>query len=119
MNGCNTSAFTAVGAKSGDMASLAHPIWLYVGRVSHEKNVLAFLELHSKLPGSLAIVVRGRFNSKSRCPVTVFCTDPSAWSFVVLAQQSHPSIAVRCAFRGAPRHNRVLIVFFFFGPGIE
>lgn len=33
----------------------------YVGRVSHEKNISAFLSLLDKLPGSAAIVGKGPF----------------------------------------------------------
>eukprot|EP00040_Diaphanoeca_grandis_P003155 m.23961 g.23961 ORF g.23961 m.23961 type:complete len:422 (-) comp14430_c0_seq1:140-1405(-) len=61
MNGCNTSAFTPNGPKCAEMKDMAKPIWLYVGRVSQEKNVLKFLELHDKLPGSLAVVGQGPF----------------------------------------------------------
>ena len=99
MNGCNTSAFTALGAKSEDMKNLAHPIWLYVGRVSHEKNVLAFLELHNKLPGSLAIVVRWRVDIANRAVLDRFRSD-FGWvhSLVFdLVPAKPPMCCIRCA----------------------
>lgn len=61
MNGCNTSAFSPDGPKLDEMKGMKHPIWLYVGRVSHEKNVLALLELHDRIEGSIAIVGKGPF----------------------------------------------------------
>lgn len=61
LNGCNTQSFSPDGPKDPAMADLQHPIWLYVGRVSHEKNVLAFLSLRDKLPGSIAVVGQGPY----------------------------------------------------------
>lgn len=61
MNGCNTAMFSPDGPTLPEMAGMPHPIWLYVGRVSHEKNVLALLELHDKIKGSIAIVGKGPF----------------------------------------------------------
>jgi len=61
MNGCNTAMFSPDGPTLAEMADMPRPIWLYVGRVSHEKNVLALLELHDKIEGSIAIVGKGPF----------------------------------------------------------
>lgn len=66
MNGCNTSAFSPNGPKLADMEGMKRPIWLYVGRVSHEKNVLALLELHDKIKGSIAIVGKGPFFQEAK-----------------------------------------------------
>ena len=61
LNGCNVSEFSPEGPLSGDMVGLKRPIWLYCGRVSHEKNILALLHLANRLPGSIAIVGKGPF----------------------------------------------------------
>jgi len=60
MNGCDTTAFSPDGPKLDEMKGMKHPIWLYVGRICHEKNVLALLELHDKIEGSIAIVGKGQ-----------------------------------------------------------
>ena len=59
LNGCNVDEFSPEGPLSGDMVGLQRPIWLYCGRVSHEKNILAFLHLAHRLPGSIVIVGNG------------------------------------------------------------
>jgi glycosyltransferase involved in cell wall biosynthesis len=51
---------------------LAHPIWLYVGRIAVEKNIEAFLDLD--LPGTKVLVGDGpqRAELETRFPDTVF-----------------------------------------------
>ena len=61
LNGCDTTSFSPDGPKCPEMEDLAHPIWLYVGRVCKEKNVgaLMSLALESKLEGTVVIVGKG------------------------------------------------------------
>lgn len=65
-NGCNTEKFTGGGPIDTTVANLPRPIWLYVGRVSHEKNVDAFLKLHDKLEGSMVVVGAGNYLEEAR-----------------------------------------------------
>ncbi len=57
--GVDTDMFTPAkrGADGGLFKDLAHPIWVYVGRVAVEKNIEAFVELD--LPGTKVVVGDG------------------------------------------------------------
>jgi glycosyltransferase involved in cell wall biosynthesis len=57
---------------NGVYAGLARPIWVYVGRVSVEKNIEAFLKLD--LPGTKVVVGQGpaREDLETRFPSAVF-----------------------------------------------
>ena len=57
MNGCDTTNFKQNGKKCLEMECLKRPIWLYVGRVSREKNIESFLNIN--LDGTLCIVGDG------------------------------------------------------------
>ena len=60
-NGCETKHFTPEGNLMAEMSSMKRPIWLYVGRISIEKNIEKFLELaiSQHLPGTAVIVGDG------------------------------------------------------------
>merc|ERR1711988_68429 len=61
LNGCDTDRFSPVGRLHPEMKDLLRPIWLYVGRVSLEKNINALLDLamDGKLEGTVVIVGGG------------------------------------------------------------
>ena len=59
LNGCNTTEFTPEGNLHKDIINLPSPRWLYVGRISKEKNVDVLVPLAEKLPGSMILVGSG------------------------------------------------------------
>ena len=61
LNGCNTSDFKAEGTIDFSISSLPRPLWLYVGRVSVEKNIDEFINLTDKLPGTFIVVGDGPY----------------------------------------------------------
>lgn len=59
LNGCDTSEFTNKGKIHKEIEKIKGPKWLYVGRISPEKNIDAFVSLYDKLPGSFIIIGSG------------------------------------------------------------
>ena len=79
LNGCNTKCFSSRGTLMPEMSSMKRPIWLYVGRISVEKNVEKLLELTTSenLPGTVVLVGDGpaiddlhcRYATNNKTPV--------------------------------------------------
>ena len=59
LNGCNLQDFSHKGPYHYDIHKLPKPIFLYVGRISKEKNIISLLEISTSLPGSVVIVGDG------------------------------------------------------------
>ncbi len=59
MNGCNLKDFSHKGPYHYDIYQLPKPRWLYVGRISEEKNIKSLLDIAPSLPGSVIIVGDG------------------------------------------------------------
>lgn len=59
LNGCNLQEFTSEGPYHYDIYKLPKPRWLYVGRITEEKNIQSLLDIAPSLDGSVIIVGDG------------------------------------------------------------
>ena len=59
VNGCNLQEFSDKGPYHYDIYQLPKPRWLYVGRITKEKNITGLLDIAPSLPGSVIIVGDG------------------------------------------------------------
>ena len=64
LNGCNTDSFSIEGNKDKTLENYEKPLWLYVGRLTSEKNVLEICNVSKKLPGTFIIVGDGPMKQK-------------------------------------------------------
>jgi len=66
LNGCDTKEFSMEGPRDDEMDAMKRPIWLYVGRVSFEKNVIPALNLSNSLPGTVCVVGKGTYFEEAK-----------------------------------------------------
>ena len=59
LNGCDVKSFSNSGEKYKELEKYEKPLWLYVGRITNEKNVLILNELNDKLDGTIITVGDG------------------------------------------------------------
>ena len=59
LNGCDTKSFSISGGKYKALEKYEKPLWLYVGRITTEKNVLILNDLNDKLDGTIITVGDG------------------------------------------------------------
>ena len=65
LNGCNLQDFSHKGPYHYDIYKLPKPRWLYVGRITEEKNINSLLDIAPSLPGSVIIVGDGPLKQKN------------------------------------------------------
>jgi glycosyltransferase involved in cell wall biosynthesis len=59
LNGCDTNSFSSKGEKYEELNKYKKPLWLYVGRITNEKNILILNDLSDKLDGTIITVGDG------------------------------------------------------------
>lgn len=59
LNGCDTKKFSAEGPKDIEILKNKKPLWLYVGRITEEKNIKEILKISKLLDGTFIFVGDG------------------------------------------------------------
>lgn len=59
LNGCDVKSFSISGEKYKELEKYEKPLWLYVGRLTNEKNVLVLNDLNDKIDGTIITVGDG------------------------------------------------------------
>ena len=59
LNGCDTKSFSSEGDKDTDILKYNKPLWLYVGRITGEKNIKEILKVSKLLDGTFIFVGDG------------------------------------------------------------